>query len=151
MSTLTEETGNNGTMIQVPDELRNELLNPRTADTTRLAYIGDAVYEVYVRMRSCVECGTKPQNMNRYSVHYVKADSQALAAKALMADFVSDEELSLMKRARNRTSTSRPRGSTPSAYKLATGFEALIGWLYIKGDSERLSEAVSAAIKAIDK
>lgn len=137
-------------MIMVPDELKKELVNPRTADTTRLAYIGDAVYEVYIRMKSCEECGTKPQNMNRFSVHYVKADSQAIAAKALMADFAGEEELSLMKRARNRTNTSRPRGSTPSAYKLATGFEALIGWLYIKGDTERLTEAVAAAIKAID-
>ena len=119
-------------MIPVSDELKKMLSDPRNADTTKLAYLGDAVFEVYVRMKSCEECGRHSKDMNKASVHYVKADSQAEAA-------------------RNRTNTSHPRGSTEKAYKLATGLEALFGWLYIKGDTERLSAAVAKAMQAVDE
>ena len=90
-------------MIPVSDELKKMLSDPRNADTTKLAYLGDAVFEVYVRMKSCEECGRHSKDMNKASVHYVKADSQAIAAKVLMDEFADEEEVALMKRARNRT------------------------------------------------
>ena len=124
--------------------------DPRTSDTTMLAYIGDAVYELYVRSFAATEAkpGVHAGELNKYTVAFVKADSQAESAKAIMAaDVLTEEELSLMKRARNRTSTSAPRGSTPKAYKLATGLEALIGWLYITGERERLNEICSMAME----
>lgn len=151
MTGMGQDVNKNCTAIPVSDELREELLDVRNADTTKLAYIGDAVYEIYIRTKACEACGRKALGMNRFSVHYVNADSQALAARTLMNEFADDEELTLMKRARNRTNTTHPRGSTEKAYKLATGFEALIGWLYIKGDAERLSAAVSKAIQAVDE
>ena len=138
-------------MMPVSDDLKKMLSDPRNADTTKLAYLGDAVFEVYVRMKSCEECGRHSKDMNKASVHYVKADSQAIAAKVLMDEFADEEETALMKRARNRTNTTHPRGSTEKAYKLATGLEALFGWLYIKGDTERLSAAVAKAMQAVDE
>lgn len=137
-------------MICVTEELKKELSDILNADTTKLAYIGDSVYEVFIRLKSAEACGRRAGDMNRYSVHYVKADSQAKAAKGLMKEFLTDEEDKLFRRARNRTNTSHPRGSTPTEYKLATGFEAVIGWLYIKGDSKRLSEIVDEAVRIID-
>ena len=163
--------------LRVPPELAKELSDIRNADTTKLAYIGDAVYEVFVRMNSALVCGRHAADMNKNSVRYVKADSQAAAAKGLMAPrrseerddhaeaetagdaggtesqgspFYTAEEILLFKRARNRTNTSHPRGSTPAEYKLATGFEAVIGWLYIKGDLDRLSETATEAMRIID-
>lgn len=137
----------------ISEELRKELSDILTADTTKLAYIGDAVYEVYIRLKSASACGRRAGDMNRFTVHYVRADSQAAAARGFMKEsdgFLTDEEKQLFKRARNRTNTAHPRGATPTEYKLATGFEAVIGWLYIKGDSERLSDMVNEAVRIID-
>ena len=148
-------------MPEVPEPLAAELSDIRNADTTKLAYIGDAVYELLVRMKSVEACGRHAGDMNRYSVHYVRADSQALAAKGLVGDqdpdasgsstFLTPDEMTLFKRARNRTNTSHPRGSTPAEYKLATGLEAVIGWLYIKGESGRLSDLIEEALRIIDE
>lgn len=124
----------------------------RTADTTKLAYIGDAVYEVFMRLRSVEACGRHAADMNKFTVHYVRADSQAKAARGLISEeyFTEDEE-ALFKRARNRTNTAHPRGCTPTDYKLATGFEAVIGWLYVCGGRERLDEVVEKAAQIIGK
>lgn len=135
----------------ISDGLREELGDFRNANTTKLAYIGDAVYEIYVRLKSAEMCGRHAGDMNKYSVHYVKAESQAAAAKKLAEWFYTGEELSLFKRARNRTNTSHPRGCTPAVYKLATGFEAVIGWLYIRNDIERLEAVIDQAVEEIDK
>ena len=137
-------------MLVIPGVLREGLSDIRNADTTKLAYIGDAVYEVFVRMRSAENCGRHAGDMNRYSVRLVRAGSQALAAKELAEGFYTDEETALFKRARNRTNTTHPRGATPAEYKLATGFEAVIGWLYIKGDTGRLAEVVNEAVRIIE-
>ena len=151
-----------------------KLRDPKSADTTLLAYLGDAVYELYVRSAGTAKAGPgmKARDMNRFAVRYVKADSQAEAAKAFLAgaqEAVPDdrgdagkqeaaavgvaltpEEAAVVKRARNRTDTPTPRGSSPKAYKLATGLEALIGWLYAKGDEDRLGEICKAAMEVTD-
>ncbi|MBQ3282044.1 MAG: hypothetical protein IJH41_06540 [Eubacterium sp.] len=185
-------------MVEVSDKLLEELSDIRNADTTKLAYIGDAVYELFVRQRSVEACGRHAGDMNKFTVHYVRAESQAKAARGLLrgndagasdtavgadecrsaesradtavgagefrsaesrADgfddaisgkmFYTADEAALFKRARNRTNTSHPRGCTPAEYKLATGFEAVIGWLYIKGDGSRLAEIINEALLII--
>ena len=138
-------------MICVPEELRKSLSDMRNADTTKLAYIGDAVYEVFIRMKSAGACSRRAGDMNRFTVHYVRAESQAKAARGLLDGIYTDDESALFKRARNRTNTAHPRGCTPAEYKLATGFEAVIGWLYIRDDITRLGEVISEAIMIIDR
>lgn len=138
-------------MIEVPEELRKSLSDMRTADTTKLAYIGDAVYEVFIRMKSAGACSRHAGDMNKFTVHYVRAESQAKAARGLLDGVYTDDESALFKRARNRTNTAHPRGCTPAEYKLATGFEAVIGWLYISDDRKRLDTIVTEAISIIDK
>jgi len=144
--------------IGLADEAREKLLSVRTADTTVLAYVGDAAYELYVRTRAAESGLRKAAEISRWSVGYVKADSQACAAKALLgteppdgAVLLTEEERTLMKRARNRTATGTPRGSTEAAYKLATGLEALAGWLYLQGDTERFAEIMDFAMETIRK
>lgn len=117
-------------------------VDPKTADTTALAYLGDAVYEIFVR-ENVIASGQvhRAQDMNRMAVRYVRADSQAACAKRMIREnFFTKEEAALFRRARNRTNTPKPRGSSPAAYKLATGFEAVLGWLYLTGNAARLSE-----------
>ena len=125
-------------------------INPKLADTTLLAYMGDAVYEVYVR-RHVMESGMHSVNkMNRKAIEHVCADSQAKIAKNLMKDFLTPEEVKLLKRARNNTRTPKPRGSTQTDYKLATGFEALIGYLYLSKNFDRLKEVVDRSFGVVE-
>lgn len=122
-----------------------------TTNTTVLAYLGDAVYELKIReMLIDREESLRANNLHRKATRYVSARGQATAVKNLMKDFLSDEELSLVKRARNHKTSSHPRGADPVEYKLATGFEALIGELYLKGEMDRIDEIVKIAVNIID-
>ncbi len=122
----------------------------RQADTTALAYTGDAVYELTVRTYVLGYVHVKTDRLNREAIEYVKADSQARAMKALMkGDFLTTDEMALAKRARNRTATSRPRGSSPAAYRLATALEALVGALYLSGRAERLQLVMEEVIETL--
>lgn len=122
-----------------------------TTNTTVLAYLGDAVYELKIReMLIDREESLRANNLHRKATRYVSARGQATAVKNLMKDFLSDEELSLVKRARNHKTSSHPRGADPVEYKLATGLEALIGELYLKGEMDRIDEIVKIAVNIID-
>lgn len=129
----------------------NTINTTNTTNTTVLAYLGDAVYELKIReMLIDREESLRTNNLHRKATRYVSARGQATAVKNLMKDFLSDEELSLVKRARNHKTSSHPRGADPVEYKLATGFEALIGELYLKGEMDRIDEIVKIAVNIID-
>ena len=115
-----------------------------------LAYIGDAVYELYIREYAMQIRMENVDVMSSLTVKYVKAESQALGIKAIL-DNLSEEEQSVVRRGRNRKIRSTPRAVDPVIYKTATGLEALIGYLYIKGEDERLTEVVLMIIDAIDR
>lgn len=122
----------------------------RLINTNTLAYIGDAVYELYIREHAMQIRMENVDMMSSLTVKYVKAESQALGIKAIF-DNLSDEEQSVVRRGRNRKIRSTPRAVDPVIYKTATGLEALIGYLYIKGEDERLTEVVRMIIDAIDR
>lgn len=129
----------------------NTINTTNTTNTTVLAYLGDAVCELKIReMLIDREESLRANNLHRKATRYVSARGQATAVKNLMKDFLSDEELSLVKRARNHKTSSHPRGADPVEYKLATGFEALIGELYLKGEMDRIDEIVKIAVNIID-
>lgn len=129
----------------------NTINTTNTTNTTVLAYLGDAVYELKIReMLIDREESLRANSLHRKATRYVSARGQAAAVKNLMKDFLSDEELSLVKRARNHKTSSHPRGADPVEYKLATGFEALIGELYLKGEIDRIDEIVKIAVNIID-
>lgn len=122
----------------------------RLINTNTLAYIGDAVYELYIREHAMQIRMENVDMMSSLTVKYVKAESQALGIKAIL-DNLSEEEQSVVRRGRNRKIRSTPRAVDPVIYKTATGLEALIGYLYIKGEDERLTEVVLMIIDAIDR
>lgn len=127
-----------------------EQLNPREINTTALAFIGDAVYEVFIR-KHVMESGQKNADMlHRKAVFYVRAEGQAKAVKSLIRDFLTEEEIAFVKRARNHKSVSKSRSAGPVAYKLATAFEALIGYLYLDGQQERLAGVMEEAVSRIE-
>ena len=127
-----------------------EKLNPREINTTALAFMGDAVYEILVR-KYVMESGQRNADaLHKAAVQYVRAESQATAVKSLMQDFLTEEEIALVKRARNHKSVSKSRSAGPVAYKLATAFEALMGFLYLDGQQARFEEIGAEAIRRIE-
>ena len=121
-------------------------------NTTALAYVGDAVYEIYVRERVLQQEQIHVDLMHKLAIKYVNNAGQALAVKRLMADgFLDEEETALVKRARNHKSASKPRNANPVNYKLATAFEALIGYLHLSGRKARLEQVVMRAMEIIEE
>ncbi|MDD7511090.1 MAG: ribonuclease III domain-containing protein [Peptostreptococcaceae bacterium] len=127
-------------------------LKDKEINTTALAYIGDAVYEVYIRGHMLKTRGFNVDALHKKAIDYVSATGQAKAMKALLkANFLSDEEKILCRRAKNRKIISKPRYVEPMVYKNATAFEALIGKLYLDEMMSRLEEVVDFAIKTVEE
>jgi len=104
------------------------------------AYIGDAVYEMYVRSRILAEYeDMPPSKLHIISIGYVKAAAQADAVKYISERFNKKEE-AVFKRGRNSKSHTVPKNADVTDYRYATGFEALIGYLYLSGEYERAEE-----------
>ena len=117
-------------------------------NTTALAYIGDAVYEVYIRRHVLSMGSVHVDVLHQKSVEYVRADGQAAALKRIF-DRLTPDEQALVKRARNHKSSSRPKSTDPVTYKWATAMEALVGYLYIENQSRRLDEIMDLVIGEI--
>ena len=104
-----------------------------------LAHVGDAVYELLVRSRLCMENRTAVTQLHRMTVSKVNAAAQAQAAEKIFP-VLTDEERSVYKRGRNAKVNSVPHHAEIAQYHAATGLEALFGWLYLLGRRERLEE-----------
>ena len=104
-----------------------------------LAHVGDAVYELLVRSRLCMENRTAVTQLHRMTVSLVNAAAQAQAAEKIFP-VLTDEERSVYKRGRNAKVNSVPHHAEIAQYHAATGLEALFGWLYLLGRRERLEE-----------
>jgi len=119
-------------------------------NTTILAFIGDAAYEVRVRDHVLKSGTVRADSLHKAAVGYVRAEAQAKALRALMP-ILTDEETALVKRARNRKITSKPKNADPVEYKLATAFEALIGVHHLAGNIGRMEELIRLAIASIEE
>ena len=106
---------------------------------TSLAYVGDAVIEVFVRS-SLIDLGiSETGRFNELALLFVTAHAQS-GAYAKSEGFLTEEEKEILLRGRNAKLTHRPKNQTQSDYRRATGFEALMGYLYLTGDTERARE-----------
>lgn len=108
-------------------------------NTTALAFLGDAVYETFIRSRVLESGEIHADMLHRRAVRYVRAESQAQVLRKLLP-LLTEEETALVKRARNRKSATKPKNADPVDYKLATAFEALVGFLYLSHQEERLRQ-----------
>lgn len=116
-----------------------------------LAYMGDCVYEMTIRTL-LVSRGNAPVNtLNRKASNLAKAPSQSKMISALIeAEALTEEELMVYKRGRNAKSFSTAKNATVNDYRRATGYEALIGWLYLSGRSRRALEIIKLGFEAVD-
>ncbi|MCR5451421.1 MAG: ribonuclease III [Lachnospiraceae bacterium] len=111
-----------------------------------LAFIGDAVYEVIIRSIVVDKGNTVPGKLHGHSAHLVKAVSQKLMIEAVEDD-LDEEETDIYRRGRNAKSYSKAKNASVHDYRIATGFEALIGYLYLKDRMERILELVYTGLE----
>ncbi len=124
--------------MEIIDREKNEIdvnmLSPLT-----WAYVGDAVYELYVRTKLVNNTKLKPHKLHLESIKYVKAKAQADILKRI-EDNLTDEEKNIVRRARNAENHHLPKNADPADYMYSTAFEGLIGYLYLTKRDERLKE-----------
>ncbi len=110
-----------------------------------LAYIGDAVYEVYVRTRLIAEHpDMAAHKLHVHSIKYVKAHAQSNSIHAMLP-ILTDDETAVFRRGRNAKSPTVPKNADLSDYRYATGLEALFGYLYLADEKDRLNELMAFA------
>ena len=119
--------------VKRPEEEVN-LLSPLT-----WAYIGDAVYELYIRKKLVEETNMKPHKLHIEAIKYVRAKSQAEKLEKIYEN-LTDEEKDIVRRARNTQNHHLPKNSNVQEYMYSTAFEALIGYLYLMNRFNRLDE-----------
>ncbi|KRM58400.1 Mini-ribonuclease 3 [Secundilactobacillus malefermentans] len=116
-----------------------------------LAYMGDAIYEVYIRQQ-LLELGImKPTNLQHRATHYVSAKAQA-ALISLMEqdDILSETEWLFFKRGRNAKSYTHAKNTDVVTYRISTGFEALFGYLFLSNQTKRVDELSAWCIKQVE-
>lgn len=122
-------------------------MDPRALSPLVLAYVGDAVFELHVRERLVRRGLGKVNELHREAVGVVRATAQAQTISRLM-DSLSDEEKDIVRRGRNAKGGPAPKGAEIQEYRYSTGFEALLGYLYLSGQRARLAELLDMALPA---
>lgn len=119
---------------------------PEQYSALGLAYIGDGVYDLIIRT-IVVDLGNKKVNLlHRMTSGIVKAESQAQLMKEIMAELTPEEE-AIFRHGRNAKSSTSAKNASIVDYRVATGFEALIGYLYLKHEMSRILELVQIGLK----
>lgn len=127
-------------------EFQLEEQDIRTYSPLTLAYIGDAIFELVVRTVLVERKNMQPEKLHKAATKIVKAETQSLLVEVLKEE-LTEEELAVFKRGRNAKAVTRAKNATMSDYRRATGFEALMGYLYLKGDLERMIRLISLGIE----
>jgi len=109
----------------------------REVSTSVLAYIGDAVFELYVRLHAAARTSSKSGTLHKKVITFVRAQAQANAIRVLTPELTEDETM-IFRRAKNSNPGSMAKNASPADYKYATGLEAVIGYLYLTDQQERL-------------
>lgn len=121
--------------------LVNHTIDVKQLNSLALAYMGDAVFESFIRFNLLANGGVRPNQLHRESTKYVSAKAQAVMVHSLMEkNLLSDEEIAVVKRGRNAKSATVPKNTDVQTYRYSTAFEALLGYHYLSGNEERLYE-----------
>ncbi len=110
-----------------------------------LAYMGDAVYELYIRSLLVSGHNTQVNKLHKEATKYVKAKAQSEILEKIYP-YLTEEEITVFKRGRNAHSYTSAKNADIVDYRRATGFEALMGYLYITGSMERLRELITLGL-----
>ncbi len=125
-----------------------EKVDPHFVNSLTLAYIGDAVMELNVRLRLVQSGAVKPKALHRAATRFVSAKAQAASVYALTTSgFFTEEEEAILKRGRNAKSQTVPKNTDVQTYRWSTALEALVGHLYLSGQKQRLQELLDEVFR----
>lgn len=127
-----------------------ERINITSLNGSDLAYIGDAYFELWIRMYLLSKGYTKPNDLHQLCLKYVAATSHAIIVKELLSMF-NEKELEIFKRGRNYNYKHKAKGAKLSEYLMSSGFEAIIGYLFLTKEKERLEEILKCAVHIIEE
>lgn len=126
-------------------------VEPKLMNGLALAYMGDGVYEQFVRHHLMKKSNIKPNHLHREATKYVSAKAQAKILFLLMDEqFFTEAEVAIIKRGRNGKSGTIPKNTDVITYRNATSFEAIIGFLYLDGQEERLHQLMQRSIELVE-
>lgn len=123
------------------DDVRAKNLNPIV-----LAFVGDAVYSLFVREKLIFSCDKKTGEMNKLAVSMVRASAQAEFLADIL-DILDEDEIAIYKRARNAKKPTKAKSASVAEYNCSTGFEAVLGYLYVTGKVDRLNFLLNKGYK----
>lgn len=135
-------------MIEIIERPKN-IADVNTMSPLTWAYIGDSVYELYVREFLVNTTKLKPHKLHLEAIKYVKAKAQAEILEKI-EEKLTENEKEIVKRGRNAENHHLPKNATVQEYMYSTGFEALIGYLYLTKQDERLKEILDSCIEKCD-
>jgi len=116
-----------------------------------LAYVGDAIYEVYIRDYLLASGYTRPNQLHRIATHYVSAKAQAFLVQSMLEEnLLTKEEENYYRRGRNSKSHTSAKNTDIRTYRYSTGFESLMGYLHLSQQTQRLEEVVRWCIQKIE-
>jgi ribonuclease-3 family protein len=128
-----------------------EVKNVQQLNGLALAYIGDAVYELYVRHRLLSKGNVKPNQLHRQAIQYVSAKAQAQIILSLLERAIlTEEEQAVVRRGRNAKSATIPKNTDVQTYRHSTAFEALIGYHFLRNNEERMRELIGYSFDIIE-
>lgn len=146
---MEESIGNQENFLgYMKEALKLQAVDPCSYSPLALAYIGDAVYELIIRTKVINHGSMQVNKMHKKSSGLVKAGTQAELIKCLEEE-LTPSELAVFKRGRNAKSASTAKNAAVIDYRMATGFEALVGYLYITEEFGRILELVSMGLDRI--
>ena len=117
-----------------------------------LAYVGDAIYEIYIR-EHLVQIGqTRPNQLHKIATKYVSAKAQNSLMHDMLAEenFLTEEEVAIYRRGRNAKSHTSAKNVAVTTYRVSTGFEALMGYLHLSKQTERMEELINWCIQKVE-
>ena len=115
-----------------------------------LAYVGDAIYEIYIRDYLIEQGETKPNKLHRAATNYVSANAQAYLIQRMLKDnLLTDDEENFYRRGRNAKSHTSAKNADVTTYRIATGFESLMGYLHLTKQTSRLEELIDWCIQKV--
>lgn len=133
-------------LFSLPGE---EVKRPEEMPGLALAYIGDTVWDLIIRRHLLAQNEMKPDRLHKKATAYVKAKAQADAAHHIFS-YLTEEESGVLRRGRNAKSGSVPKNADITDYRMATGFESLMGYLFLKNRYDRLLELATRSIEWLE-
>lgn len=127
-------------------------IDEKQLNSLALAYMGDAVFETYIRHHLIQNGRVKPHLLHKEATWYVSAKAQSMIIHELIDfDSLTEEELAVVRRGRNAKSGSVPKNTDVQTYRYSTAFESLIGYLFLSERKERMEELITISIRLVEE